>query len=67
MAKQNKHKECSYYHSREVELFIVFSSSLPLFLLLCVIAHYFECTMCGTQRQYLVILSKLLLSYACCN
>lgn len=26
MAKQNKHKECSYYHSREVELFVCPSS-----------------------------------------
>lgn len=26
MAKQNKHKECSYYHSREVELFACPSS-----------------------------------------
>lgn len=44
MAMQNKHKKESVpiMHSRDVQLFIVFPSSLPLFSLLCVIAYYFE-------------------------
>lgn len=62
MAKQNKHKECSYYHSREVELFIVFPSLLSLFWL-CIIAHYFEHAIAEPNGMHLVILSTLLLSH----